>query len=90
MNVINGKLQPKEKKLELQPLQLATIIILDACSTALQTGANQLGGFLKLEREASILMKALNVLEGEKQKLVQEWQQKIVVAPANTLIQASP
>lgn len=84
MNVINGKLQPKPT-LQLEPLQLAAILILDGCSIALKTGADQLGGFLGLKREADILVKALNIIGADKKQLMEEWQRKIVVAPAAAL-----
>lgn len=87
--LINGKFQ-KPQQLELQPMQLAALLVLDGVAVALQTAANQLGGFLKLEREAQIVMKALVHIQQEKEKLVQEWQRKVVVAPGNTTVDGKP
>lgn len=85
MNVINGKLQGKQKSLQLDPMQLAAMLVFDGCMVALQTGANQLGGFLKLKREADILVGALDFLNKEKTKLMNEWSNKLVIAPANAI-----
>lgn len=72
---INGR--PPDQKLELTPHQLATILVLDSCCVALQTGVNQLGGFLGLSREASILEERLKDLVREKEKLMESWKRKV-------------
>lgn len=79
--VINGKAAEPEK-LELQPLQLATILVLDGCCVSLQTGMNQLGAFLGLNREAAILEERLKDLVREKEKLVASWSRKVQLVPA--------
>lgn len=79
--IINGK-PPEPQKLELTPHQLATVLVLDSCCVALQTGMNQLGGFLGLTREASILEERLKDLSREKEKLLQSWSRKVQLVPA--------
>ena len=59
--LVNGKFQ-KPQELMLEPMQLAALLVIDGVAMAVQTGANQLGGFLKLEREAQILTKVLALL----------------------------
>ena len=83
--IINGKFSPKPE-LVLEPMQLCTMLVLDSVCVALQTGANQLGGFLKLEREASLLAAALKMVSDGKEKLMGEWQRKIQVVPAAALV----
>ncbi len=83
--LINGKFQ-QPKQLQLEPLQLGALLVIDGCAVALQTGANQLGGFLGLKREADLLLKALGVLQVEKEQLMADWQRKLVVAPASALV----
>ncbi len=87
--LVNGKFQ-KQQQLDLQPMQLATLLVLDGACVALQTGANQLGGFLKLEREANILTSALKLVVTEKEKLIAEWGQKVQVVPAGALPKVGP
>ena len=77
---VNGQAQ-----LQLEPLQLATMLVLDALAKAMETGMNQLGGFLGLKREADIIANALSHLQRDKQRLIEEWQKRIVIAPAAAL-----
>ena len=70
-----------QKKLDLQPLQLAALLVLDGCAMALSTGANQLGGFLGLKREAEILVRCGQMLDSEKQKLLSDWTQLVKLVP---------
>lgn len=73
------------KKLELSPLQLATVLVMDGCAMSLQTGANQLGGFLGLKREAEVLAKVGKLLDDEKQKLISEWQHTVKLVDASAM-----
>lgn len=77
---INGN-----QKLDLNPMQLATVLIFDLCGTTLSTGINQLGGFLGLRREAEMLGQALAALQHAKETLIGEWSRKVVVAPAGAM-----
>jgi hypothetical protein len=86
--MVNGKFQ-KPQDITLQPLQLAALLVLDGCCVALQTGANQLGGFLKLEREAGILMTALKQVTTDKEKLVADWGRKVQLVDASA-VQVKP
>lgn len=80
MNKTNGT-----QKLSLEPMQLATLLVFDACGIAIQNGCNQLGGFLGLRREAEMLAQSLAALQHAKDALLAEWQRKVVVAPAGAL-----
>lgn len=73
------------KGLSLQPMQLAAMLVLDAAIAYLQIGANQLGGFLKLEREADILVQAMNVIGNQKSALMAEWENKVQIVPASAM-----
>ena len=75
-----------QTKLELQPLQLAAALVMDAQIAQLQVGANQLGGFLKLEREANILLEAAQLIGKKRQELMDEWSRRVHLAPANALV----
>jgi hypothetical protein len=79
-----------QKKMELTPMQLATMLVLDNCCVTLQTGANQLGGFLGLKREADILHERLKDLVREKEKLIESWGRKIQLVPASAMPPAPP
>lgn len=80
---VNGN--PPQQKLELTPMQLASLLVLDSCAAALQTGVNQLGGFLHLTREASILEERLKDLQREKEKLVESWSRRVQLVPAGAM-----
>ena len=82
--LVNGKFQ-KPQELMLEPMQLAALLVLDGVAMAVQTGANQLGGFLKLEREAQILCKVLALLVDEKKQLVDDWGRKVKLVDASAV-----
>lgn len=73
----NGKTQD----LRLTPHQLGAMLVFDAQLASLQVGANQLGGFLKLEREATVLVGAIQHIQREKDKLMAEWAKAVQIFP---------
>jgi hypothetical protein len=80
--------QPKPK-LELTPHQLCAILIIESQCAQLQLGANQLGGFLGLKREAEMLLNAIQVLQKDKERLIHDWSKQVQIVPASA-IQAIP
>ncbi len=76
--------KPKNE-LRLTPHQLAAMLVLDAQVAQLQIGANQLGGFLGLKREADILVNAIQVIQKDKERLVESWAKTIQIVPASAL-----
>ena len=76
---------PKPKTMELNSNQLAALLVLDGQSAQLQIGANQLGSFLKLKREADILIAAIELIQKEKEKLISDWAKLIQIVPASAL-----
>lgn len=82
--LVNGKFQ-KEEQLSLTPMQMGTLLVLDGLSAAMQAAANQLGGFLKLPREADIVIRCGNMLQVEKDKLVGEWKRTVQLATPASL-----
>ncbi len=66
--------------LRLTPHQLATVLVFDGAIAMLQTGANQLGGFLKLKAEADVLISAIELIGSRKVALQKEWGGGIVIA----------
>lgn len=79
MNPVNGT---AKQGLELEPLQLAALLVLDGCCINLKTGIDQLGGFLGLKREADILAERLKDLVREKEKLIEDWKRKVKLVSA--------
>ena len=73
------------QQLSLTPMQMATLLVFDLCGSTLQTGCNQLGGFLGLKREAEMLAQGLAAVQAAKESLLNEWSRKVVVAPAGAL-----
>ncbi len=84
----NAKMGQTHKKLTLTAPQLATMLILEAQMNQLQIGANQLGGFLKLTKEADILVNAIQFIGRQKEALMEEWDRKVQLAPAGAIIEA--
>ncbi len=80
MSEENGK--AVQQNLTLQPLQLAALLVIDGILNAMQTGANQLGGFLKLKTEGDILVRSLQILGKEKEALMNDWARSIQVVQA--------
>lgn len=66
------------------PQACATLVI-EGQLKALEVAANQLGGFLKLEKEAHVVLAALNVLAAGFAQLQREWQGAVVVVSASEL-----
>lgn len=81
MSAANGA----QRQLELTPTQLAAMLVIDAQVAQLQIAANQLGGFLKMTREADLIVSAMKVLAEGKERLVQEWARKVQIVPAGAL-----
>ena len=81
MSAPNGKGQ----NLSLTPHQLGAMLVLDSLIVGLQTGANQLGGFLGLKREGDILANAMHSLAREKELLMSSWAKQVQVFPAAAL-----
>lgn len=72
-------------KMTLTAHQLATVLVLDGAMAALQTGANQLGSFLKLQDEANILVGAINYIGTRKQDLQAQWERRVQLVGAEEL-----
>lgn len=66
-------------KVTLNANQLATLLVFEGACAALQTGANQLGGFLKLEREALVLADAIQLIDKAKREFAAEWSRTIQI-----------
>ena len=69
--------------LRLTPHQLATMLVMESLIQALQTGATQLGGFLKLEDEARDIMAAAEVLAKRLEERRRTWATGLVLAAAS-------
>lgn len=82
MSEKNGK---QTQNLSLNAAQLGTMLVLDAQLASLQVGANQLGGFLKLEREANILVSAMHQIQRDKELLMKSWASQVQVFPPSAL-----
>jgi hypothetical protein len=77
--------QPEKQAIRLTPQQLGTLLVLDGLVVALQTGANQLGGFLGLKAEGNLVLQALEVLVKGRDGLRAEWAKAVQLAPASAL-----
>lgn len=77
-------------KIQLTAQQLATLLVLEGACAQLQTGANQLGAFLGLKREADVLVQAIQLIDREKQSLTKEWERTIQIVGAGALPKAAP
>ncbi len=73
-------------QLHLEPMQVCALVIIEGLAAGMQAAINQLGGFLKLPREADIVANAMGHLQRDKERLMQEWQRRLVVAPAGAII----
>lgn len=60
--------------------QAAVLMTLDMVCVVLQTAANQLGGFLELQAEGNILVRALAQVSQDKERLVADWRRSVVLA----------
>lgn len=78
-------MKPNGKDLSLNPSQLATMLVIDQCCSALNFGVNQLAGGLGLKDEALVLARALEQLSRDRDALVQQWNRAVVIAPAGAL-----
>lgn len=71
--------------LTLTPQQLCVVLVLEAQSQQLGIAANQLGGYLRLEGPADVLMAAKKHIDDYKAKFVREVQGGIVLATSADL-----
>ena len=78
-------MKPNGKDLSLNANQLATLLVIDQCCSALNTGVNQLAGGLGLRAESMPLARALESLMRDKEALLLEWSRSVVLAPAGAL-----
>ena len=62
--------------------QLATMLMFELQSAQLRTAASQLGGWMKLEREAKVLVDAADSIERQKVDFIKEWQRTIQIVSA--------
>ncbi len=78
----------KQKSVNVTPLQLASLLVLEGQIAQLQVGANQLGGFLKLTESADILIEAAQMIEKKKVAMQRSWETgiKVVSAISPTLV----
>lgn len=85
-NKVNGHEQTayadKPLTLQVTSQQYAVMLILDAQMAQLQIAANQIGGYIKDEKAAGIVVEAMNLLGAKKQALMMEWQRAIQVVSA--------
>lgn len=70
-------------KMELTPMQLAAVLVIEGQIAQLQVGANQLGGFLGLKREADILINAIQVITKDRDALVASWAKQVKIYGAD-------
>lgn len=75
------------KRVRITPDQLATLLVLDAAMAALQTGANQLGGYLGLKDEAEILTGAIAFVGSRRDELQRQWSAAAQVAQPGDVAQ---
>lgn len=76
---------PDKSSIRLTAQQMATMLVLDSAMAFLQIGANQLGGWLELKKEADILVGAIEFIGTRKMALQKEWANAVVIAGANDL-----
>lgn len=67
------------------PAQLGTMLVVDGLLLAMNVAVQQLGGFLKYEPAAQMVLHAQSVLVRDFEALKVQWQQKVVLAPASSL-----
>jgi len=79
-NVMDPNFTPPPQTIRLTPHQMATMLVVEAQIQALQMGANQLGGFLKLDEEAKLLISAATHLAKGLEKFKRQWESGIVLA----------
>ncbi len=72
----------EKKNINVTPLQLASLLVLEGQMAQLQMGANQLGGFLKLTESADILIEAAQLIEKKKVAMQRSWETGIQVVNA--------
>ncbi len=75
-------IEKKQKNIQVTPLQMASLLVLEGQIAQLQVGANQLGGFLKLTKEADILIEAAQLIEKKKVEMQRSWETGIQVVSA--------
>lgn len=80
MTEANGKPQ-----FNLDPRQLATVLLIEGLLQQLQTASNQLGGFLKYDPGANAVNNAIRVLADDYKRLQELWSKAVVIAPASAL-----
>lgn len=69
-------------KLNLSPKQVAAMLVIEGALQLLQTGANQLDGFLRYPEAAAVLGAALKTLNDGYAALHRSWANGIIIAPA--------
>lgn len=80
----NAKMSDK-KNVSLTAPQLAAFLTLEGQMAQLQIAANQLGAFLKMEKEANILIQAMTFIGNQKNALMAEWERKVQLVPAEAM-----
>lgn len=78
-------------QLKLSPMQMVTLIVLEAQVAALQCAANQLGGALKLQAEADVCIAARDVVIRGLSELQRKWAGQVVIAqPSDVKLAVRP
>lgn len=77
--------EKKTERLDLTPMQLAAVLVIESQIAQLQIAANQLGGWLKLTREADILVNAMQIIVKDTEKLKADWAKQVKIFPEAAL-----